>query len=95
MNATRLGDNCTGHDMCPAKPLVEGSPTVFINGKAAGRKGDHYASHGCPVHPGHQDWIAEGSSTVFINGIPAGRIGDSVQIGGSVEEGSGDVFIGG
>jgi len=93
--ATRLGDNCTGHDSCPAVPLVEGSPNVFTNGQPSGRVGDHYASHGCVVHPGHQDVIAAGSSTVFINGIPAGRVGDSVSIGGSVRDGSSDVFIGG
>lgn len=35
------------------------------------------------------------SSSVFINGRPAARIGDAVSIGGSVQDGSGDVFIGG
>lgn len=95
MNATRQGDNCTGHDSCPPVPLVECSPDVFINGRGAGRVGDHYSSHGCVVHSGHQDVIASGSSTVFINGKPAGRVGDSVSIGGAVQEGSGDVLIGG
>lgn len=93
--ATRQGDNCTGHDDCPPVPLVEYSPDVHVNGLGAGRLGDHYATHGCIVHPGHADYIAAGSSTVFINGKPAGRKGDSVAIGGSVRDGSGDVFIGG
>lgn len=93
--ATRLGDNCTGHDACAARPLVEGSPNVFINGRPAGRVGDHYSAHGCIVHGSHQDVITEGSSTVFINGRPAARVGDAVSIGGSVAQGSGDVFIGG
>ena len=39
--ATRLNDNCTGHDACPPVPLVEGSPNVYINGRPAGRVGDH------------------------------------------------------
>ena len=26
--ATRLNDNCTGHDACPPAPLVEGSPCL-------------------------------------------------------------------
>lgn len=95
MNATRKGDCCTGHDACPAVPLAEGSPNVFINGQPAGRVGDHYTSHGCVTHPGHQDVIAAGSSSVFINGRPAARVGDSVSIGGAVQDGSGDVFIGG
>lgn len=93
--ATRQGDNCTGHDACPPVPLVEGSPNVFTNGRPAGRVGDHYSSHGCVTHPGHQDVIAAGSGSVFINGIPAARVGDAVSIGGSVQDGSGDVFIGG
>lgn len=93
--ATRQGDNCTGHDSCPAVPLVECSSDVIINGRGAGRQGDHYAVHGCLVHPGHPDVIVSGSSTVFINGRPAARKGDSVSLGGSVAQGSDDVFIGG
>lgn len=93
--ATRQGDNCTGHDACPAVPLVEYSQDVNINGRGAGRVGDHYAPHGCVAHSPHPDNIAAGSSTVFINGRPAGRVGDSVSIGGTVQDGSGDVFIGG
>lgn len=95
MNATRKGDLCTGHDACSPVPLAEGSSNVFINGQPAGRVGDHYSAHGCPAHPGHQDVIATGSSTVFINGKPAARVGDAVSIGGTVQGGSGNVFIGG
>lgn len=95
MNATRRGDACTGHDDCPPVPLAECSPNVNINRRGAGRVGDHYTFHSCLVHPGHSDVIAAGSSSVFINSRPAGRVGDAVSIGGSVQEGSGDVFIGG
>lgn len=94
-SATRLDDCCTGHDGCGSVPLVECSPDVNINGKGAGRVGDSYASHGCVAHSPHQDKIAAGSSTVFINGLPAARVGDSVSIGGSVQDGSDNVFIGG
>lgn len=94
-NATRLGDFDTGHDACPPTALVSASPNVFINGKAAGRVGDSYAAHGCVNHPGHSGVIASGSSSVFINGKAAGRIGDPVSCGGSVAEGSNNVFIGG
>ncbi len=95
MNATRMDDYCTGHDGCPPVPLVTASSDVFINGRGAGRKGDRYATHGCIVHAGHQDYIESGSSTVFINGIPAARVNDPVILNGSVRDGSGDVFIGG
>lgn len=40
--ATRQGDNCTGHDSCPAVPLVECSSDVIINGRGAGRQGDRW-----------------------------------------------------
>lgn len=93
--ATRQGDKCTGHDACPPSALVEFSGDVKINGRGARRQGDHYAAHGCVTHSAHQDVISAGSSSVFINGRPAARVGDAVSIGGSVMEGSGDVFIGG
>ncbi len=93
--ATRQGDNDTGHDACPPRGLAGCSPNVFINGKGAGRVGDAYPAHGCPVHPPHGGNIASGSSSVFINEIPAGRVGDSVSCGGSVAQGSPNVVIGG
>ena len=94
-NATRLWDLDTGHDACPPTALVSASTNVFINGKGAGRVGDSYAAHGCVNHPSHSGVIASGSSSVFINGRAAGRIGDAVSCGGSVAEGSSNVFIGG
>lgn len=93
--ATRLGDKDTGHDDCAPTALVTASPDVFINGKAAGRQGDSYSPHGCKVHPSHSGVISGGSDTVFINGKPAARIGDAVNCGGTVAEGSSDVWIGG
>ncbi|WP_303229403.1 PAAR domain-containing protein [uncultured Dialister sp.] len=94
-NATRLGDKDTGHDSCAPTALVSGSPNVFINGKPAGRVGDTYAPHGCNVHPSHSGHVSSGSGSVFINGKPAARVGDPVSCGGTVAEGSGNVFIGG
>ncbi len=94
-NATRLGDNDTGHDACAPTALATGSPNVFINGRAAGRVGDSYAAHDCINHPSHSGTIASGSASVFINGKAAGRVGDAVSCGGSVAEGSSNVFIGG
>ncbi len=92
---TRLGDTDTGHDACPTRPLVSSSGNVFINGKGAGRVGDSYVAHGCFIHPAHTGIIASGSSSVFINGLAAGRIGDPVSCGGSVAQGSPNVFVGG
>lgn len=93
---TRLGDTCTGHDACPPRPLVTGSPNVFVNGRAAVRVGvDAFADHGCPDHSPHSAVVSSGSASVFINGAPAARIGDPVSCGGSVLEGSPNVFTGG
>ena len=93
--ATRLGDNDTGHDSCSPTALATASANVFINGRGAGRVNDSYVAHGCKAHPSHSGVIASGSATVFINGRAAGRIGDPVSCGGSVAEGSVNVFIGG
>lgn len=90
-SVTRLGDNDTGHDSCPATALVTGSPNVFCNKKAVGRTGDTYAPHGCITHSSHSDVISGGSSTVRVNGIPIARVGDSVSIGGNVAQGSSNV----
>lgn len=57
--ATRLGDNDTGHDACPPTALVSASGDVFINGKGAGRIGDSVSCGGN---------AAEGSSNVIIGG---------------------------
>ena len=92
---TRLGDLDTGHDACPPTALNGASPNVFTNGKGTGRVGDPYVPHGCPAHPTHTAHIADGSGTVFVNGIKVGRIGDPVDCGGSVAQGSGNVFAGG
>lgn len=92
--ATRMGDSDTGHDDCPPRNLIEGSPNVFINGKNAGRIGDSYGLHKCDIHLPHVGFIASGSDTVYINGKGAGRIGDAVSCGGTVAESSPDVYIG-
>lgn len=95
MNQTRLGDLDTGHDACPPTALASASPNVLVNGKGAGRVGDAYLPHSCPVHWSHTGTIASGSSSVFINGKSAGRIGDSVSCGGAVAQGSPNVIVGG
>ncbi len=94
MNVTRLGDLNTGHDTCPPVPLTSASSNVFVNGKGCGRLGDSYAVHSCPAHSPHSGVISSGSATVFVNGRKCGRIGDAVSCGGSVAEGSGNVFAG-
>lgn len=92
---TRVGDNDTGHDLCPGRPLATGSGNVFVNGINCGRQSDSYVPHGCKVHAPHSGVISSGSSTVYVNGLQIGRIGDPVSCGGSVAVGSGNVYAGG
>lgn len=91
---TRVGDKSTGHDNCPPVEAGEGSSNVFVNGKPVVLVGDKYAPHGCEKHAEHQGYLAEGSPSVFINGKPVGRVGDAISCGGTVAEGSSNVFIG-
>lgn len=94
--AARLSDTCTGHGCWPSRPNDQGSPNVFINGRAAHRVGDHWLPHTCPIIPEtHDSILASGSSTVFVNGMPLGRIGDSVACGSIIQSGSTDVTVGG
>ena len=95
MNQTRLGDLDTGHDACPPTALANASPNVLVNGKGAGRVGDAYVPHSCPIHGPHVGTIVSGSGSVVINGKAGGRIGDNVSCGGAVVQGSPNVIVGG
>lgn len=91
---TRKGDKNTGHGNYPAVALNKGSSNVFINGIACGRKSDTYPSHnkgGLNPNP-HTSRISGGSSTVFVNGLPIARVNDAVSCGGSVAQGSPNVY---
>jgi uncharacterized Zn-binding protein involved in type VI secretion len=76
----RRGDFCSGHPGYPARPNLEGSPDVFVNGLAVNRLGDAWAIHGglFPNLP-HAGTTFTGAPTVFCNGRPVARIGDHVS----------------
>jgi len=90
---TRKGDMSKGHKPYPPRPSIEGSPDVFVNGKAAHRQGDKWDVH-CSGDC-HDGVLSSGSSTVFVNGKQLGRVGDPISCGDTVEEGSPDVYAGG
>lgn len=94
-SATRLGDNCTGHDGFPPRTNNSASSNVFINGKGAHRQGDGWSTHCDPSPSCHASSLASGSSSVFVNGKQLGRIGDPIACGSSIASGSGNVFAGG
>ena len=88
--AARKGDKCSGHGSALPRPNDQGSPNVFINGKPAHRKGDHWMQHS-----GHDSRLATGSPVVFVNGKPQGRVGDTmIACASRVAQGSPDVFVG-
>lgn len=91
---SRLGDTCTGHGCFPPRPATGASPDVFVNGIAAHRQGDGWATHCCGSSC-HDSTLAAGSGTVFANGRQLARIGDPVACGSAVAVGSGTVFVGG
>lgn len=96
--AHRQGDTGSGH-AChfPPTTATGGSPNVDVNGKPLMRVGDSYEAHGCSScpEPAHGRALAVGSGSVFINGKPAGRVGDAIDCGGTAEDGSENVSIGG
>jgi len=90
-----LGNICTGHDCYPSRHSVQGSPNVFVNGKAVIRVTDAWEIHTCIDGDGsHDGHLAQGSSTVFVNGLAVGRIGDMIDCGSAVAQGSPNIFIG-
>lgn len=91
---TRLGDLCTGHGAFPARPSTSASPNVYVNGIAAHRKNDSWATHCDPSPSCHASNLADGSATVFCNGLPLGRVGDPVACGSTVAQGSSNVYAG-
>jgi len=90
------GHGCPACDHAVVGPAKEGSPDVFVNGRAALRVGDPGQHRACC---GDNVWEAQAGSTgVFFNGIAAHRLGDATKHCGGVGElveASPNVFIGG
>jgi len=91
--ASRQGDAGVPH--CSPYNIAAGSPTVFIDGRPAARKGDPVSMHlvpGSPLCKPHSPSIAGGSRSVFVNGKPLVRVGDAVSSCTSIAQGSGTVI---
>jgi uncharacterized Zn-binding protein involved in type VI secretion len=95
--ATRIGDDDVPH--CSAMVRAQGSPNVFVNGRAWSRQGDKNTVHLRPPEDPecepHSAAISIGSTSVFVNGKGAGRVGDSISGCTQVASGSSNVFAGG
>jgi uncharacterized Zn-binding protein involved in type VI secretion len=81
--------------------IINGSITVFVNGKSAARCFD--AGLGSIDCDGPMAWpgrhnikpIVQGSLTVVINGMPATRVGDKALCSAKISIGSTNVYFGG
>jgi uncharacterized Zn-binding protein involved in type VI secretion len=87
-----LGDMSTGHDGYAARPNIQGSPTVFAEGKPVHRVGDAWAIH-CQGESCHPGVASSGSPTVFAEGKARCRVGDSISCGDSMATGASTVFL--
>lgn len=90
---SRLGDITTGHGCHPPVIGATASLNVFVNKLPAHKVGDQTVPHTCGQDV-HFDVMTIGSATVFVNGTPAMPIGGTLLPGGTVAEGSHNVFIG-
>lgn len=88
-------DICTGHDACPPRKAIEGSPDVFLEGHAVVRLGDLWDTHGCPAHSPHKGKVVQASDEVTVNGLPVVRVGDPLDCGSKVKTGSENLYAGG
>lgn len=86
----------SGHGPFPPTKAIATATTVRVNGKPILRQGDPTAIHTRMVDPydSHSSTVSMGSATVRAEGMPVARIGDSIACGGSVAQGSGNVFCG-
>lgn len=91
---TKFASECSGHACWPPRPNTQGSPNVFVNGIAAHRQSDAWATHCCGTSC-HDGVLAAGSSTVYCNDLQLCRIGDPVSCGSVAASGSQNVFAGG
>lgn len=89
--AVRIGDRSLGHCFEP-RPNINGSPNVFINGRAAHTIGGKWPVHSCGKQK-HPSTTVKGAPNVFINGKAAARIGDRLDCGDICAQGSPNVFI--
>lgn len=93
---SRIGDVSTidtSPCSAPPRPLIEGSPNVFVNGIPVSRMTDAYEEHYClGASQPHTAIATQGSQTVFINGLAVHRITDMISCGSVSDQGSPNVF---
>lgn len=77
-----IGSVSTGHDTCGPATAIEGSPTMFVNGKAVVRVGDRFSAHSGDGYGSHNGIVSEGSSIVFVDDKPVAFVGCAIADGG-------------
>lgn len=77
-----IGDLGTEHDGYHTSPVIEGSSSVYIDGRQVARVGDALVPHEKPNHPTHPRTIITGASSVFIDGKAVAVEGSKIDCGG-------------
>ena len=77
-----LGDIGTNHGAFPPTPVIAGSVTVQLDGRAIARVGDPLAPHTAPYNPPHPRFIAAGNPSILVDGQPVALTGDPILCGG-------------
>lgn len=89
---SRLGDITSGHGCHPPVIGATASPNVYVNNLPAHCATNTTVPHTCGTDT-HPDVYTLGSAKVMINGQQAMPIGGTLLPGGTVAEGSHNVFI--
>lgn len=80
----RVGDASTKFFKCTQDFALTGSPTFFIEGRAAHRETDMWTDHVCTQtnHKNTYDaYLLKGSTYFLVNDLEIARIGDPIQRG--------------
>ena len=80
----RIGDASTKFFKCTQDFALTGSPTFFIESRAAHRESDLWTDHVCTQsnHKNTYDaYLLSGSTYFLVNDLEIGRIGDPIQRG--------------
>ena len=95
--AAKMLSKTMGEPTFPPTMILDGEPTVLVEGIPIARLGSKCMPHTriLPPFDTHTEICIEGSSTVMVGGVPAVRMGDKLLYGDVVIEGSSKVLIGG
>ncbi len=90
----RIFDMTSGHHGYEPTKIISGSSNVVANNRPVARQNDEVLKHKRPNTPYHNRHIMGCSTVTIVNSRGVGRIGDSIDCGGLIVQGSGNVSKG-